>query len=257
MASGAGERSSAVPILHVGARTRTIPDEPGSLHVVSWNIQFGVESVAAASALNDVHSRREIDLVLLQEMDEAGTDLIAGVLGMNFVFGALGPHRQTGRSFGNAVLSRWPLTDPAGVELPHKSFVQGQERLVVGATATIGETEMAAWSVHAEVPTLGPGKRRRQFDEIALASGRTTHERLVVGGDFNTLTRRGVAVVDRAMSAIGAARVTADAERTLRRGGREFALDHIYARGLESVECGVIPDLQASDHRPLWVLLRA
>ncbi len=243
------------PIVRIGTYAGDIPSEPDDIHVVSWNIQFGIEAAAAAEDLSDVQVRRPIDLVLLQEMDEAGTDLIARTLGMSFVFAALGPHRQTGRSFGNAVLSRWPLSEAESFQLPHKSAVQGQERLVVGATMTIGGRDVTVASVHTEVPTLGPGKRRQQFEGIAGVTGRRRHSRLIVGGDFNTLTQRGVAAVDRAMGAIGATRVSAGADRTLRRGGREFALDHIYARDLERVDRGVIRDLSASDHRPLWVRL--
>lgn len=227
-----------------------------TVHVVTWNIQFGLEAAAAAEALGSIESLRSADLILLQEMDEAGTELIAQEIGANHVFAAPGPHRQTGRSFGNAVLSKWPLSDSGVIALPHKSALQGQERLVLGAVASVGSASIAACSVHTEVPTLSPSKRRRQFEELARATSRWEHLPFVVGGDFNTLTERGVGAVDRAMEAVGASRVSAGADPTLRRGGREFALDHIYARGLAPVDCGVVRGLGASDHRPLWVRLR-
>lgn len=245
------------PALHRGeyATGGRRPEVTGTLTVVSWNIQFGVDAVAAAEALLVVPDLLSVDIVLLQEMDESGTELIARTIGANFAFASLRPHRQTGRAFGNAVLSRWPLSDPDVAELSHKSAVQGHERLVVGASVAVGAMSVTACSVHTEVPTLSPPKRRRQFDEIAAATKRWGPGPLTVGGDFNTITGKGVAAVDRAMSAVGATRASAGAATTLRRGGREFPLDHVYTRGLVHLDCGVVDGLSASDHRPLWVRL--
>jgi len=226
------------------------------LTVVSWNVQFGLQADVAGDVLATVEPLRSADVVLLQEMDEEGTDTVAQRIGADFVYATLGPHRQTGRDFGNAVLSKWPISDPEAFVLPHRSAVQGQERLAVGAVVAIGSTSVVACSVHAEVPTLSPPKRRRQFDAIAGVEARWGDVPLLVGGDFNTMTRRGVAAVDRAMAGVGAMRVSRGADPTLRRGGREFALDHVYARDLASIDRGVVTDLDVSDHRPLWVRLQ-
>ena len=154
------------------------------------------------------------------------------------------------------MLSKWPLRDPEVVSLSHKSAVQGQDRIAVRATVSIGSTDVDACSVHTEVPSLSPPKRRRQFDEIVEATERWAADRLIVGGDFNTLTQRGVAVVSDRMRRIGADHVSAGAGTTLRRGGKEFQLDHVFARGVTALDCGVVRGLAASDHRPLWVRLR-
>ncbi|MGA9275550.1 endonuclease/exonuclease/phosphatase family protein [Ilumatobacter sp.] len=244
------------PPLRQGTHAGDPPESNGTVHVVSWNVRFGLEAAAAAEALASVDMLHSADVILLQEMDEDGTELIAERIGVNHVYGALGPHRQTGRNFGNAVLSRWPISEPVVATLPHKSALQGQERLMLGAVVSVDSSPVVACSVHTEVPTLSPPKRRRQFEEIARATMRWDHARLVVGGDFNTLTQRGVAAVDRAMSSVDATRVSVGADPTLRRGSREFSLDHVFARGFEPLDCGVVRDLVASDHRPLWVRLR-
>lgn len=246
---------TAHPTAHSGRAALSSCEPVDELLVVTWNIRFGLDAAAAGDALATIEPLRSADVVLLQEMDETGTELIAQRIGADSVYAALGPHRQTGRSFGNAVLSRWPLSDPDAVALPHRAAVQGQDRLAVGASAAVGSTALVVYSVHAEVPTLSPSKRRRQFDSIARLNARSANRALVVGGDFNTLTRRGVAAVDTAMRTAGADRVSAGAGPTLRRGRREFALDHVYARGLAPVECGVVHDVAVSDHRPLWVRL--
>ena len=245
------------PEVHQGAHGGTGPDEVGStLRVVTWNIQFGVEVAAAAGALLRADELRSADIVLLQEMDEVGTETVARVVGLNHVFASSGVHARTGRHFGNAVLSKWPLRDPEVVVLSHRSAVQGQNRIAVRATVLLGATEVDACSVHTEVPSLSPPKRRRQFEEIVEATERWAPERLIVGGDFNTLTGRGASLVRQRMLRIGAHHVSAGAGATLRRGGKDFALDHVFARGLEPLGSGVVHGLGASDHRPLWVQLR-
>lgn len=251
-------RTSATtrPALHRGTYASERPEPGDVLTVVTWNIQFGLDAAAAAEALATVEPLRSADVVLLQEMDGEGTDVVARRIGADYVYATLGPHRQTGRDFGNAVLSKWSIADPAALVLPHRSAVQGQERLAVGVVVTVGQVPIVACSVHAEVPTLSPPKRRRQFDAIARVDARWPDGPMVIGGDFNTMTRRGVADVDTAMATAGASRVSVGADRTLRRGGREFSLDHVYARALAPVDCGVVHDLDVSDHRPLWVRLR-
>lgn len=243
------------PIFHSGSFAHSGQGTPAELLVVSWNVQFGVGAQAAADALLGSAELQAADFVLLQEMDEQGTALIAEAVGLNYVYVAASVHPQTGRNFGNAVLSRWPLTDPGVVTLPYKSTLQGQPRQVVHAVAHLGEFRLRACSVHTEVPTLSSPKRLRQFAAIGDVAHAWERDALVIGGDFNTLTRRGVAAVTARLAPIGAHRVTEGAGPTLRRGGREFALDHIYARSLTPRSCGVVAGLDASDHRPLWVRL--
>jgi endonuclease/exonuclease/phosphatase family metal-dependent hydrolase len=243
------------PRIHSESFARQDQQARAELLVVSWNVQFGVNAQAAADALRDSAPLRDADFVLLQEMDEQGTALIAEAIGLNYVYAAASVHPQTGRDFGNAVLSRWPLTDLGVVVLPHKSAVQGQPRQVVHAVANLGATGIRVCSVHTEVPTLSYSKRLRQFAAIGGVAVAWERDALIIGGDFNTLTRRSVDAVSSRLAPTGAHRVTEGAGPTLRRRGREFFLDHIYARSLIPRSCGVVTGLDASDHRPLWVRL--
>ena len=247
--------ASASQTFQGGVSTGDARAVPAQLLVVSWNVQFGVEAAAAAAALLESPQLRDADLILLQEMDEQGTELVARTVGLEYVYVPASVHPQTGRNFGNAVLSRWPLTDPGVVSLPYTSAVQGQSRQVVHAVAHVGPVRIRACSVHTEVATLSPAKRRRQFAAIGDVTRAGQDELLVIGGDFNTLTRRGIEAVTSRLASIGAGRATEGAGPTLRRGGREFSLDHIYARSLTPMSCGVVAGLGASDHRPLWVRL--
>lgn len=242
-------------MFHGGSSRLNDQTRPSELLVVSWNIQFGVEVAAAAEALLIAPDLQDADIILLQEMDQHGTELIAATVGLEYAYIRSSVHPQTGRDFGNAVLSRWPLTDFGVVYLPYTSALQGQPRQVVHADANVAGIRIRACSVHAEVPTLSPPKRRKQFAAIGDVAQAWEDGPLVIGGDFNTLTRRGVDTVSARLAPIGVRRVTEGAGPTLRRGGREFVLDHIYARSLTPRSCGVVAGLNASDHRPLWVRL--
>jgi endonuclease/exonuclease/phosphatase family metal-dependent hydrolase len=247
--------ASISEIFQGGASTSSPREAPAQLLVVSWNIQFGVQAAAAAAALLQSAQLSDADLILLQEMDEQGTELVARTVGLEYVYVPASIHPQTSRNFGNAVLSRWPLTDPGVVSLPYASAVQGQPRHLVHAVAHVGPMRIRACSVHTEVATLSPPKRRRQFAAIADVTSAGPDELLVIGGDFNTLTRRGIEAVTSSLSSIGAHRATEGAGPTLRRGGREFSLDHIYTRSFTPISCGVVAGLSASDHRPIWARL--
>ena len=240
----------------VGGAPAAEPEFAGLVHTVTWNIQFGIGAESAATAMLHHDTLRGADVLLLQEMDEAGTALIAERVGMHYVFASASPHRKSGRDFGNAILSPWPITNPVVVDLPHKSAVQGQPRNAVRATVTIGPHDIDTCSVHTEVPTLSSSKRIAQVETVASATATGASGLLIIGGDFNTVSRRGTQAAVERFAAIGATRVSDGAGPTLRRGGREFTLDHVFARGLQPVATGVVAGLDASDHRPLWVRVR-
>ncbi len=224
--------------------------------MVSWNIQHGLEVEKAAAELAARDELRNADIILLQEMDELGTVRIAESLGLDYVYATAGTHSQTGRNFGNAVLSRWSMGEPDAALLPYKAAIGGHPRVVVGSTVSVGGMAVRACSVHTEIPSLSSGKRLRQFEEIAAVTARRPRELLVLGGDFNTVTRRSINALAARMASVGADRASAGAGTTLRRGGREFTLDHVFVRGLIPDATGVVLDIEASDHRPLWVRLR-
>ena len=49
------------------------------MRVVSWNIQYGIEAATAASEIAASPEMSDFDVLLLQEMDEAGTEQMARI----------------------------------------------------------------------------------------------------------------------------------------------------------------------------------
>ncbi len=224
------------------------------MRVITWNIKFGRN---IDRAIADLTSHRDLvgaDVVLLQEMDEAGTRRIADRLGAEFAFAAAGAHPETGRDFGNAVLSRWPVRDVVEIGLPHVARLGGQPRSVTRARLRIDGADVSVYSVHTETVLLSHGKRREQISTLVdHIAGLAPDDPVIVGGDFNTTQRRDIRGLTSAMASAGLHPVSRLSGPTLRRFGRHFTLDHVFARGLISHDSSVVAGSTASDHRPVWV----
>jgi endonuclease/exonuclease/phosphatase family metal-dependent hydrolase len=223
-----------------------------SLLAVSWNIEFGLRANDAATILAEHPELRNADVVLLQEMDDPGSAVIAERLGMDHVYEPASVHPQTGRPFGNAILSRWPVTAPAVFHLPHVAAVQGQPRLALTASLDVEGRRVSAVSVHTETPVLSHRKRLVQFIALGDDIASLPDQRVVVGGDFNTASSRSVQAVTDELARRRLHRMSAGSGPTLRRAGRDFVLDHVFARGFAPVSTGVARGLDVSDHAPVW-----
>ena len=83
-----------------------------TLTVTTFNIQFGLHAGRAARELALAARFRRPDLILLQEMDPAGSAAIARDLGFHHVYAPAAVHSHHGRQFGQAILSPGPCGMP-------------------------------------------------------------------------------------------------------------------------------------------------
>ena len=214
------------------------------LRVVSFNVAFAKE-VEAATRLFLMHPLlREADVILLQEMDERGTDAMARELRLDYVYYPAIRHPKYGNNFGNAVLSRWPIVADRKLVLPGHAHLDGAIRTATLAELAIGRQRVTVVSTHLSTPfELGFGSRRMQLMSLL---GAVLARRAIVGGDFNDpdlpvlLSRRGFAWPTRDIG--GTARF-----------GR--SLDHILLRGLARVQDAagkVVGFPGISDHVPVY-----
>jgi endonuclease/exonuclease/phosphatase family metal-dependent hydrolase len=225
--------------------------------VVSWNIELGRNLDQAADELRTIEPLADADIVLLQEMDDEGTAFLAGELAMDHHYDSPAPHPLTGKPFGNAILSRWPLLEAAEVRFPHRARVQGQLRGATKAVVDLQGTHVTGYSVHIETVLMGTRRRSAQVRTLGSDAGRTPAPHMVIGGDFNAATARSRRAFDAALGEAGLLRATNDERGTFERFGRSFALDHIYTRGLRVLASGVAAEPGASDHQPVWAELEA
>ncbi|MFN2189458.1 MAG: endonuclease/exonuclease/phosphatase family protein, partial [Candidatus Promineifilaceae bacterium] len=232
------------------------PEFDGTVSVVTWNIKFGIEIEEAIKEWGDSTEVKLADIVLLQEMDKDGVEFMAKELGYNYVYYPASIHDRHNLTFGNAVLSKWPILDYAKIVLPYQSPSNDQRRIAVRAAIQMGEDEMLAYSVHTETVVLGAKKRAEQFDALIQDINEQPQEYVVVGGDFNTYSQKASDNLESKMAAAGLEHVSPDNGPTFRWiGGLGFTLDHLFVKNFTTLESGVWHDTEASDHVPVWAVL--
>ena len=221
-----------------------------TLRVVSFNVRFAQEIDSAIAVLRDDPALRDADVVLLQEMDAAGTRRIAEALGMAWVYYPAIYRRPTRRDFGNAVLARWPIVEDAKLVLPHVSRYARTQRIATAATVRVGAgadtARVRVYSAHlGTVLDVGAGARRDQLRAIVADAAR--YPRVILGGDMNSPD------VGRVARDAGYAWPTAGFGATTPHGA---PLDHVFLRGLAppgAAAAGVVTaHRRASDHDPIW-----
>lgn len=232
----------------------TSPDYTGELKIVTWNIRLGkligeaIEELRAAPLTG-------ADIILMQEMDELGSDAIARELGYNFVYFAACVHCDTKKNFGNAVLSRWPIVSAAKVMFPHLSPRTKENRIATRTVIEVGGRQLLVYGVHTETFHLNRSLRQEQFAALAADIDQQGYPHVLAGGDFNTMRTRDIRDLDVALDAAGMERASAGTGPTARFGFIELRLDHIYSRGTNTLGAGTAATTRASDHLALWVKL--
>jgi endonuclease/exonuclease/phosphatase family metal-dependent hydrolase len=229
------------------------PQPRAELRIVSFNIEYG-RQVETAIALLREDPLRDADVIALQEMDAQGVVRIAEALALNYVFFPSALLPKTGRDFGTALLSPWPLLDPRKLPLPHASRVVGTRRVATVATVDRGVDRFRVYSVHLPSPLGVSGADRRDQARAIVADAEGAKDPVLISGDMNARDLGGL-FEERGFLWLSKAGGT-----TTRRYGLSFSFDHVFAKGLASTatyEAGVVRDnRKASDHRPIWVVLR-
>jgi endonuclease/exonuclease/phosphatase family metal-dependent hydrolase len=162
-----------------------VPEEPpNTFRVMTFNIHqgFNTAQVPSLDQLVDVISRESPDVLLLQEVvrgwmiDEQHDALavLAERLGMPYVFAP-----NIGDLYGNAILSRYPMTDVKRVQFARQPSVRHQPRGAV--SVRIGDVTVI--TTHLDENADGAAIRQEQVRTILRE---WDGERLaIIGGDLN------------------------------------------------------------------------
>jgi endonuclease/exonuclease/phosphatase family metal-dependent hydrolase len=225
-----------------------------ALTVVSYNIYFAENIDQALSELREIRSQKELDIVLLQEMDEVGTERIARELQMNYVYYPAAIEPTYGKNFGNAILSRWTIVDSRKLILPHRSFSNRMNRIATRATIRIHGVDVLVYSIHTESIFTLSQFREDQYTAVLDDVG-SEAKLVIVGGDFNSFTKANVKKLEDDYRQAGFTRASDGSGYTFAKYGIEMFSDHIFAKGFVVEETGKIARTTASDHLPIWVTL--
>ena len=236
----------------------------GSIKVVTWNIERGVQFQKIASTLQALQP----DVVLLQEVDRycrrsGNHDIareLAAVLRMNWVtageFQEIGEARGTPAAVtGQAVLSREPMTDAKTIVFDDQSSLRWRisptQPRRGGRVALRVRTAGVLWyNLHLE--SGGDDELRTKQLQQVLSDLETTPAPggAAIGGDFNN------AVAFQSFMFAGLAPAGfADALGTLR--ARQTSINHrhpidwLFVKGLQPIDGRVERVDDASDHYPI------
>lgn len=221
-----------------------------ALRIVTFNVKFSRYIDRALQLFEKSQALQDLDLLALQEMDEAGVEKIARRLGLNYVYYPAVVHSAYGKNFGNALLSPWRILEDQKIFLPHSGQIEKMQRIAVAATFKIGKWKLRAYSLHLGTALEVLPRQRKHQVEAVLADAEKFSGPIIMVGDMNA---RGIG---RFLERQGYFWAT----KSLRRTISLFAWDHIFIRNFEGSprgEVGVVKDnRQASDHKPVWMVLR-
>lgn len=234
-----------------GSYSVTSDRSADSFNLVTFNIQFAERVSTAIAEIEKTPALSEAGVMVLQEMDNSGSDAIAEHFGFDYVYYPGSKHH--GKDFGNAVLSRWPIVDDHKLILPHRNPSNGRIRIAVAASLDTPEGVVEVYSVHTETPWLGPRARLEQSEAIAEdAAG--VPEPLAIAGDFNSLEGGSVDATAEIFTDRGYSWATKNVTDTVDSPVGAFTLDHVFTKGYEVLSAHT-QATEASDHQPVWVVL--
>ena len=217
-----------------------------TLRVVTYNVKFGHQVNRAIYALRHYGPLRGADIILLQEMDAPATRQIAEALEMAYVYYPAGVDGHTHRDFGNAILSRWPITADEKLLLPHLGRIRHERRIATVANVQIGAQSVRVYCLHLGTPSEIGWARRRDQAHAVLADA-AQYPLAIVGGDMNS-------------HGIGKEFLNAGYLWPTEHDSWTTAIfnwDHIFLKGFGAPfkGAGVARDtLEASDHFPVWAV---
>ncbi len=260
--SGCGLHTGYAPAnipVHRGLGVQGPPAAVDSLRVVSWNIQFSEEVDLALRELRANPNLAAADILLLQEMEPAGSARIAKALGFHYVHGSASVAPHHAKLFGNAVLSRWPIVGDQVLILPHETLLTGHRRIAVAADIDLGGGRtVRAVSIHTATMIMEQDKRLEQARAASDSLGGLQGQ-VVIGGDFNTVSSYEGTALRQVMRRLGLASVRLPEGPTIRNRLKKLpgsvpVLDHLFYRDLKVGATGVEGQTTASDHYPIWAV---
>lgn len=199
---------------------QTAPRLRAFLRVVVWNIERGTQLEGIIEALNQHHVLRYADLLLLNELDDGMVrsgnrnvpeelsralcaHAIYGVEYLEFTKGTGDevnlPGSNTAALHGNAILTRYPFSNPRLLRLPRcENNFESPERRIGGRLGIFvnieaGNTRLLATTAHLDVvntPRCRAAQLRAALEAIEARrrSEADAPAKIVLGGDFNTHT---------------------------------------------------------------------
>ena len=150
---------------------------------------------------------------------------------------------------GVALLSRFPLSDVARIDLPWHEC-PWRPRLAMAATISVGSHQIRIFNAHVD-PHAAIGGQLAQLEVIAAQAEAATVPTIILG-DFNTLSKQKCIDTRAFLESRGYTTPIPTGTATWRGGGLRMHADWIFSRGVRIERWGVARPLNVSDHWPVW-----
>ncbi|MDZ7721440.1 MAG: endonuclease/exonuclease/phosphatase family protein [candidate division KSB1 bacterium] len=227
---------------------------PDTLKLVSFNIKYSRRPREALNLLNSYSQLKDAHVILLQEMQNKDVETISRNLNCQYIYYPATFHIVAGHDFGNAILSKFKLSDPEKIVLPHLNPVNKSIRIAVMGSAHVGSKRIRLVSLHLETPLMRSNNKQDQVQAV-LDEIQHQNQPIIIGGDFNTAFKNSARMINSLMTRNGYTNVTRNSGYTMRGSLLpffKFKLDHIYSKHVYIHDSGKVIDFSASDHLPLW-----
>lgn len=226
-----------------------------SISVVTFNIKKARKIQLAIDELKQLRKQKEVDIYLLQEMDEKGTEAIAAAMHLNYLYIPISYDRSDKKNIGNAILTRGTIRNPEKLILPHAKWQNQQRRDVTIGEVNIHDKKILVFSAHTETFAMSRKDRMDQVDSIISREKvlLPQYKYVVVGGDFNTVFSKDAELVVERFSNSGFSWPTSAVGYTAKgmMGLVKPTNDYLFTRGLKLVNAYAINTSRSSDHYPV------
>ena len=250
---------------------------PGSLRIVDWNIDRGLQLQAVIDFLASTNA----DILILQEVDLNArrthrlniAEEIARKLQMDYVFGREFEELVQGSKaspayHGQAILAKWPISNPRLIRFSRQShFWQPrwylpriepfQERLggriALVANINVAGSELVIYDLHLESRANDELRFSQAQEVLSDAARQDPRCPLVIAGDFNLDASKGAAS---AFATAGFQEAIAEPHTPTTPSHRLFEpgrrIDWAFVRGPIRAGSGRVHNqVKASDHYPI------
>jgi endonuclease/exonuclease/phosphatase family metal-dependent hydrolase len=251
------------------AKLRQAAINNGEIRVISYNIRWrsGENLKKLIRLFREDPEIGNAAVMGLQEVDRQKkrsehtntVKQMADELGLHYAWAAPPTAKvEDEEETGVAILSVYPLSDIRRIVLPHEGPNQ-RRRVALGATVNISGTEIRIYSVHGET-RIALEKKLEQMNAVLqdLSHYRTQMPAIVLG-DLNTWEANAGRRTIKLFTDAGFQTPFGDQTTFYRRIVLlpiEFRLDWIWLRGLQASGYGIDREIDISDHRPLWTIVK-
>lgn len=264
-----GGSTSAAPATSATLATAR-PAPADTLRVLVYNIHAGKDAAGEGNLERVAGLIRETgaDLVLLQEVDRGtrrsgGVDQLAVLEGRTGLVGAFGKTLDyQGGDYGIAVLSRWPVARDTLIRLPvepaqARAGGSREPRGVLRVRVDAPSGWLDVLNTHLDA-SPGGARRRQEVATVLRVAGelRAGKGAVLIGGDLNA--EPGSPTVGRLTGAgwVDAWRACGEGDgRTYPADEPSKRIDYLFLEPGGSCSAARVPATEASDHRPLLVVV--